>query len=369
MKILKIKKQKTFSVLDIGSEAVKAIVFERELEKTQILESYLQYFDDYDILERRILAVKDVLRRFDRKPESVILGLSSDILKARVILQAFARENPSKIINKKERETIYHTVFKKAKEEISRIFSQKMGILPPDIKIVNIRITEMMIDGYEVPFLGEYAGKNLFFKVLVSFLPEYHVKEIDKICQAAGFKNKKIVHEAELSFKKFGDWGDGILLDVGGETTQIFLTKNRRLEQVNEFGGGGKIFSQAISKKLGLGEKDARIFKEKYAQKELTLESSHRLREILYFPAREWFENLKAKLKEMKEIGLFSKNILLFGGASQLPEIREILEQGDWGNISFADAKPEVKIFKNPQFFPALLISSYIVINNAKKDY
>ncbi len=343
-------------VLDIGNEAVKILAGEKRS---------LQYFDDYDTPENRFAALSGALKELNITADNVILVLPADILKGRIVSETFERENPKRIIDKKEEEKIYQIVLQRAKEEISRIFSHDLGILRKDLRIVNIRTTEMLIDGYEVPTLQKYEGENLIFRLFAYFLSEYHLKEIDWLCQKAGIKNKKIVHAAEGQLSQLSGEADGIFLDVGGETTQIFLTKNGKLQGIGEFGMGGKIFSQTISEKLGLREKDARIFKEKYAKNELTPESSRRLKEMLYFPQRAWFENLKAKLKEIKESGLFPSNIILFGGASLLPEIKEILKEGQWGNIAFSEKRPQVKILKSPQFAPALLISTYY----GKKDY
>ena len=340
-------------VLDVGTEAVKVISGEKRL---------LQYLDDYDAPENYSRAVDWAFRGFANKPEKIILGLPANALRARIVFQKFERKNPKRVIDEKEERAIHQAVSKKAEEEVSRIFSSILGILPKDIRIVNIKIIESIIDGYEVPGLRSYGGKNLEFRILASF--SSGLGEVERVVQKKA-ANIKLVHGAEGLILALGDYPEGIFLDVGGEATQIFLASGGKLIGLNEFDIGGKFFSEAISEKLGLREKDARIFKEKYGKKELTLESSLRVKELFYFPQRAWFESLKARLKETKESCLFSSNIILFGGGSQLPEIREILQEGDWGNISFADRKPKVEILKDPQFVPASLIASYY----AKKNY
>jgi cell division ATPase FtsA len=360
MVMLRIKQQKLFLVFDIGTEALKVIVLKRQEKEPEISENYLHYFDDDDIIYGKLAALQKIGQRFSGRSDNVVFGLPADICRGRVLWQTFERKNPKQIIDEKEERVIHRAVFEKAKEEISHNFWQKFGILPQDLKIVNIKVIETMIDGYQVPTLQKYDGEKLVFRIWASFLPEHYFKEFDGIFQTAGFKNRKIVHQAEGLTSEFGAWLNGIFLDVGGEATQIFLTYNGKLSAATEFGMGGKIFSETISEKLGLREKDARIFKQKYAQNQLTLESSQRVKEIFYFPQRSWFENLKAKLKEIKDTGLFPSSITLFGGTSLLPEIKEVLEEGDWGNIVFVDTKPEVKISKDPQFLPALLMSSQI---------
>jgi len=284
--------------------------------------------------------------------------LPAEILKGRVVWQVIERENPKKLIDKKEEEAIHHIFFEKAKGKVASIFSQNFGILPKDLKFINVKIIARTIDGYVVPSFSSFEGKNLGLSTLVSFLPQDYLEKFNKICETLGFKNQKIVHLAECVKDKFSNYGDGIFIDIGGETTQIFILKDGKLEGVSEFSLGGKTFSDALSEKLGLMEEDARIFKEKYGRGELSLESAKRVEEILYFPARTWFESFKKKLKEVNGAGLFPVNIFLFGGGCQLPEVKDILVEGGWGDIAFVDRKPKIKIFKNPQFTPALLLKT-----------
>ena len=341
-------------VLDFGTEAVKVLLQGRR---------FLKYFDDYDYPGALFRTIELVFSGFEKKPEQVLLSLPPNVLKARIVSQVFKRKALQKVISKKEEKEIEDAVLQRAKKETAHNFSQVSGILPEHIRFVSLRILDrgVKIDGYEVPRLEGYDGKILEFSVLAVFLPGSST-EIERILRqkTADFK---IVHTAEGLMKLIKDYPDGIFLDVGGQT-QIFLARGRKLEVAGDLGFGGKIFSETISERLGLREKDARLFKERYSNKELSHESSSKIKEMFYFPARVWFENLKAKLKETQGGLLFPSNIFLFGGGCQLPEIKEILETGKWGNIAFFDAKPKVKILNDPQFLTSLLLKSY-----AQKSY
>jgi cell division ATPase FtsA len=201
-------------------------------------------------------------------------------------------------------------------------------------------------------------------------LARKYLEEIGNIFQTLGFEEKKVFHEVEGLIPYFEENPDGIFLDVGGEISQIFLVRDGRLENIDEFEIGGKFFSQILSEKLGLREQEARILKERYSKKELSKESSERIKEIFWPPTQDWFKNLKSKLKEIKSSSLVWQNIILFGGGSQLADIKEILKEGNWEDFSI-ERKPNVKSllpfdFKiiadktknlnNPQYTPSLLL-------------
>ena len=219
----------------------------------------------------------------------------------------------------------------------------------------------MKIDGYSVSKLQGYNGKNLEFMVLATFLLKHYLEGIKRIFADLGLKIFKIVHLAEsLPFvffsKEINDKiGNSVLFDVGGEISQFFLIKKDNLEKIDEFEIGGKVFSEKLSDVLGIDEESARILKEKYANNLLSSEVRQRIREILSLEKRTWRQDLELKLERVN-----SSNIQLFGGASLLPEIKELLPGAkiiypkDFKNI-----RDETKSLKSPQYILCLLVCYY----------
>jgi cell division ATPase FtsA len=337
----------------VGTETVKSLLFEERGQEIKILGSSLEYFDRYGIFDTRDFET-DVLKKAisravqnlgEEMNKSVILGLPAHILKARVIRQSLKREEPKKIIiDEKEEKEIFQKVLEKAKRNICQIYSEQSGILPEDIQFINLKILEIKIDGYRVPAIQKYEGKTLDFIILATFLPKHYLKKIKNIIESLGLTIKAVIQNAQGLNLYIDKTTDKIFLDIGGTVTQIFLVKGGVLEKIDEFPIGGQIFSKAISEKLGLTEAEARILKERYSKKELSKESSKRIKEIIWFPSQVWFRNLKLKLKEMTARHSLPLNIILFGGGSQLPDVQDILKKGEWESVS-SGGKFEVQIF------------------------
>jgi hypothetical protein len=75
------------------------------------------------------------------------------------------------------------------------------------------------------------------------------------------------------------------------------------------------------------------------------------MKEIFSDALRSWFENLKGNLKKFPQ-KLLPANFFLFGGGSLLPDISEILENGDWSNLTFfSQLKIEIVYPKNLKNF------------------
>ncbi|MDP2864517.1 MAG: hypothetical protein Q8N73_02605 [bacterium] len=399
--LFKKEKAEIFLGLDIGTEAVKAIIFSfsgKKDKKITILGNSFSYFDNYgifnskdfeaDVIKKTISkTIEETKSKVNQRPNLTLLGLPANILKGRIVFQSFKRENSQSIIDKKEKEVIYQKILSKTQKEISQIFARESGILPKDIHFINLKILEIKIDGYVVPAIQGYDGENLDFRILAIFLPKYYLENVKKIIQGLIPGGLEILNLAEVLPYFFRNRvADGIFLDVGGNLTQIFLVNNEKLNKVDEFQIGGETFSQALSQSLGLNIKEARVLKENYSKGELSEEGVRkRVREIFSQSLEEWFKNLKLKLKtqmSFREGGvivgeatgsLLPSTFFLFGGGSQLPEIQEILEEGDWEGFSFF-TPPKVKFiypkdFRNieditkklnsPQDVPLLLIANY----------
>lgn len=367
------KKINRFLALDIGTEAVKALIFEKQGEKTIILGSSSQYFDSFsvfdgrdfeqEVLKKAVLKVINAAQEIAKiKTNFTFLGLPANVLKARVIFQDFRRENPKNIIDEKEKKEIQETILKGAERGISQVYALEAGILPQDIQFIDLKILEAKIDGYEVPGIQGYDGKNLRFRVLATFSPEYYLENFFKISQDLNLKILKIVHPAQNLTAALLEEDNAIFLDVGGNLTQVFLIRNGKLEIVNEYGIGGETFSRALSEVLGLTKVRARIMKERYSKGLLSTEARKRIQEILFPHIEDWFSGLKSKLKKTK--GLIPSSIFLFGDGSLLPGIKEILTEGSWKGLHFTD-EPRVK-FIYPKDFKNIVDTNHIL--NSPKD-
>ncbi len=92
----------------------------------------------------------------------------------------------------------------------------------------------------------------------------------------------------------------------------------------------------------------AENLKEKYSQRIISEEARQKIKKILEDTLQEWFSNLKSKLKEAKQLSL-PYNFYLFGEGSNLIDIKEILEEGDWENFVFIQ-KPTVNLISLKDF-------------------
>jgi len=309
------------------------------------------------------------------KGKKAIVGLPPDIFVAKIVRQTYRREKRGPI-NKSEAKKIIDKIQEEGKRNACQIYFKERGLLPSHLIVIGLKILRVRVDGYPVSDIVGLEGKRLEFSLLVTILPESYIEEETKgfspflILGEMGFEILQLTHEAEGLIGFLPQKPDGLFLDVGGEKTRIFLAKEGILEKMGEFKAGANSFSRLLSEDLGLLENESRDLMHRYATGQLTDQSSQRIREFFEEAKRSWFSLLKEKLKKMK-FGGFPSEILIFGGGAVLPEIKEVLENGNWEEISFL-GQPKARILKpsdflgrervpllvdDPQYLSALLLA------------
>ena len=349
-----------FLAIDIGTEAIKAIVFKKEDDKKIILGQALEYFEtslffqglDFqeEVLQKTIQkAIEEVQSITKIKTQNLILGLPSNILIAKIVEGGFNRKNSKELIGEKEELQIHQEVFKKTKLKLSNEFAQKTGLLPEDFHFLNIKILESKIDGYEAPSIKKMTGATLDFKILTVFLSKYHLEKIRKICQNLSLKILKIVNLAE-NFPHFfsKEKLNALFLDIGGQLTNVLILEKGKLVEILEFEKGGIELTKRISQTLGMSFSEARRFKHDFSQSVLSKIVTQRIEEIISPDIKNWFNLLKENLKESPK-KLLPSNIFLFGGGSLLPQISGILKEDNWNNLTFV-FKPKINFFYPASF-------------------
>jgi len=387
---IKRAKKKYFFALDIGTQAVKTLIFRKEKEKIFIsgistvpFESSVLFNSwnfQIDFIKQAILkAIKEaqVQANLKEKIEFVFLGLPPNIIKSSISFQDFRRKDIAGKIQRNEEKKILDEVLANSQREISQKIWKEFGILDKDIHFLDTKILEAKINGYEVPQLSGFPGQNIRFKVLNYFLPKNYLENIKKIFRDLNLKILRIIQPAyNLPIALKDSKERGFFLDIGAKITQIIFLKEGKICLISEIPVGGEIFSQKLSETLGISWNEAEDLKIRYSKRLLTEETRRRIKEIFLPGIQFWFSSLKLEIKKLLSLevgGLTGNFISLFGGASLQPEFEEILRKGDWEDLPiFGEAKIKIlfpqdfrrfedktKRLNSPQNIPSLLICYY----------
>jgi len=358
LKFKKVKKE-NFLIFDVGSSGVKGLILEKEGRKKIVKGFASKSFEKFGIFqtaafEKELLkkTISEVIKNLESSDQTLtkkriskvlkLIAVDPKILKGRITNVPLKKINSEKVIDREEERIILDLILKEAQKKVAQKFKENYQIAPSEIQVLKKEIIETKISGYKVSSILGQKGKIFDFRVLIVFTLKNYLEIFNLIKKSLIFGKAIFVHEVEglISWLKDRKNFSGTFIDIGSRFTQIFLIKGGLLKWMGEFEVGGDIFTEAISKNLGLTQKEAEDLKLRFSKGELSSGSKKIIGGILAQPLNFWFNKLKQELEEYddKIHFVFPQDFYLFGGGSLLPGIKRILRNGNWDNLPILDS-------------------------------
>ncbi|MCX6783963.1 MAG: cell division FtsA domain-containing protein [candidate division WWE3 bacterium] len=123
-----------------------------------------------------------------------------------------------------------------------------------------------------------------------------------------------------------------ILLDIGGETTDIAVIFGGGITGNRTLGLGGRFFSQIISERLGNSINEAELKKISYGEKRLPEDQLALISESLKDLIPVFLKGLEVGLSDIEGIKLLPSEILISGGGSLLPDVVKFISDPAWSH-------------------------------------
>lgn len=347
--------------LDIGTEFVKCLVFEvvsgqgivRGVGRAKQRLSDMQgggVTDIHAVARNCKLAIEEAANNAQFLPEKVIIGIAGELVKGASTSVKITRKNPTTQIKIQELQEIVDQVQKEAFRKARAELVAETGQDEIDVQLVNAAIVSVTIDGYKVTNPMSYQGKELAVQVYNAFAPIVQLGALETVVQELGLELIAVTAEpyavARCLEEESTDFA-AIFIDIGGGTTDVAVVRNGGVEGTKMFALGGRAFTKRVGSVLGESFQQAESSKISYSKGELESEKAMLVKHALESDVNVWLSALQIALEEFEEGDLLPSKIMLCGGGSNLPEIKNALTQKDWyKNLPFAK-KPEIQ-FINP---------------------
>ncbi|MFH0969561.1 MAG: cell division FtsA domain-containing protein [Patescibacteria group bacterium] len=358
-------KNETMLALDIGTEVVKALVFDADLRDNKGVVMGVGKIRQ----ERKNMqsgAVSDITGVIStckkaiglacqkagiKKIKKGIVGIAGELVKGTTTTVHYERAQPESKIDLPELKNIIQKVQEKAYERIESQLAWETGQNDIEIKLINAAIVDVRIDGYQVVNPIGFQGRDVSISIFNAYAPMIHLGALQTIADELGIDLISIAAEP-YAVARSVDYDDildfsAIFIDVGGGTTDIAVVRNGGLEGTKMFALGGRAFTKRLSQELNISFDEAENLKIKYSEGKLGYDVSAKIEEILRGDSMVWLGGVELSLMEFSETDLLPSKILLCGGGSALPGIRKVLASADWiKNLSFS--KPPAVNFLQP---------------------
>ncbi len=347
--------------LDVGTEMVKALLFERENGKGKVIGvgRYRQRLQDMQagmvtdiqgVVANCQEAIEQAIEQAGVEPNQTIMGIAGELVKGATTVVEYERPKPNDKIDAKELETIVHKVQWQASDQVRKQLALETGYQEIEVKLVNAAIVDVQIDGYKIHNPIGFQGRKVSVGIFNSFAPLVHLGALQSIAEELDLDLLSIATEPYAVAVSVGNDEAGefsaIFIDVGGGTTDIALVRNGGVVGTKMFSLGGRAFTKRLAAHFNISFEKAEEMKIDYSHGKLDTASRELVKSVLEQDAAVWISGIELILSELAESEHLPLRILLCGGGSILPEIKSALDSFDWQETLPFAKNPQVSFIK-----------------------
>src|SRR5688572_12678960 len=262
MKLFGGKKKQNWAIsLDIGTEYVKALVFEvvdgkgmvRGAGRAKQRLSDMQgggVTDIHGVAINCEKAIEQAATQANFLPEKVVVGIAGELVKGATSSIKITRVKPAQQIQLSELQEIVNKVQAEAFRQARSELAQETGQEEIDVQLVNAAIVSVVIDGYKVSNPMSYQGKELAVGVYNSFAPIVQLGALETVVRELGLELLAVAAEpyavARCIDEESTDFA-AIFIDIGGGTTDVAVVRNGGVEGTKMFAIGGRAFTKRVA--------------------------------------------------------------------------------------------------------------------------
>lgn len=338
----------TILALDIGTEYVKAVIARpgegHELEIIGIGKAHQDPSNMYAGAIADIPGVVSVCERALNQAEKVagttskltVVGIAGELIKGNTSTVRYRRKSGNKPLSEQEMALIIQRVQARAGERARKEIADETNNPDVEVRLINSAIVSISIDGYKISNPIGFKGTDVVIQFYTAFAPLIHISAIEKVCAELSLDLLAVAVEPFAVCRAcLGDDLDsnfsGIVMDIGGGTTDIAVVDDGGVEGTKMFGIGGRSFTHQIAEALNVDFDTAEKYK-------LSLNNPTKipadLRDTILLAVQRnlavWLSGVQITLEEFQLTEMLPNKLLLCGGGAGLAELQDVLATTDW---------------------------------------
>ena len=264
-----------------------------------------------------------------------VVGIAGELIKGNTTTVNYARKDPNKPITEAEMNGIITKVQQKSGEVAKKTVALETGNDNVEVRLINSAIVSLMIDGYKISNPIGFKGSDVVIQFYTAFAPLIHVAAIEKVCAELNLDLLTVAVEPFAVCRAcLGDDLDnnfsGIVMDIGGGTTDIAVVEDGGVEGTKMFSIGGRSFTHQIAETLGVDTETAEKYKLDFDTTKLDDRIKAKVETALSRNLSVWLTGVEVALEDFENVGSLPRQVLLCGGGASLSLLQEELAVSDW---------------------------------------
>lgn len=353
--------------LDIGTETVKAILFERRDDnkgyvvgvgkcKQRLSDTQSGIVTDiWGVVENCKMAIAEAEEMAQQRATQVIIGIAGELVKGSTTTITYERTKPDQKISLDELQGIVKKIQWEALDKVRQQLSWETGHEDMDVRVVNAAIVDVQIDGYKVTNPLGFQGKHMILGIFNAFAPLIHLGAVQTIAQELGLSLLSVAAEPYAVARSLGEQEAGelsaLFIDIGGGTTDVALMQNGGLVGTKSFTLGGRAFTKRIAQEFYMSFEKAEHMKLDYSNGRLAEADEIKVQKCLDQDCEIWMSGIELILEEFATVSNdpLPPRVFLCGGGSGLPEVRKVLREYRWTSKLHMLRKPDISMMTPEQ--------------------
>ena len=335
-----------FIAIDIGSDFVKAVLFEIEEASTLKMVGFGKHYlklkdvqagviaNKDGVQEAIISAINEALLNYTKEVKDCIFGVSGEMCIGFSTTVRVTRKNASDDIKEKEILEIKRKIEEVALVQAQRENSRLKGFNEIDLELINSDITIFKVDGFFVSEPIGFKGRVIETTLFTAFAPLNHLKLLQQLAVGIGLNlitvsSNMYALVKNLSKEEPSEF-NGVIVDIGGDSTDIAVVFSGGILATRTISVGGRTFTRRIANLLDWSFADAENKKLMYSDGKLSEEETHKVGGVIDETIEAWLSALSLALLDIEGVKTFPSKLYLTGGASYMTGLDEMLEEEDW---------------------------------------
>jgi len=333
--------------LDIGTEFIKALIGRitknGEIEIIGVGRAHQELSDMQAGAISDIAAVVNNCNQALSEAESqagvsvrtAVIGIAGELVKGTTTTVRCTRKNADKPLDVEEVERIIGLVQERALGRAKQQLGWELGGKEVDIRLVNSALVGIDIDGYRVTNPVGFQGRDVVVQLYTAFAPMIHIGALERTAQQLDIDLLAVAAEPfAVARSVIGDDPNAtmsaVLMDVGGGTTDIAVINEGGVQGTKMFGIGGRGFTHAIERDLGVEFTQAETLKLGLGTAKVPAVKAKSIEDALDKTLGVWLNGVELALAEFSSLDHLPHRLLLCGGGSSLDLLMNRLEQSNW---------------------------------------
>ena len=332
--------------LDIGTEYVKALIAKKAKNTLKIVGVGKAHEAPTNMFAGAIADISGVAKTCEEalvkaeemagvRAKEVVVGIAGELIKGNTASIKYRRANADEPISDDEMTEIIDRVQARAGEKARREVAIETNNPDVEVRLINSALVSLHIDGYKVSNPIGFKGKEIVVQIYTAFAPLVHISAIERVCDELQLDLVTVAVEpfavcrACLGNNLESDFS-GIVMDIGGGTTDIAIVEDGGVEGTKMFSIGGRSFTRQIAERLGISFDEAERLKLLSDSPKMPEELRHKFDNAVARNLDAWQAGVELAIEEFDQLETLPGQILLCGGGAGLSAVPETLATGDW---------------------------------------